>query len=233
MQYDNISDVYDKFNDDFDYDKYLYDVFHRFPLRKNGLVLDCGCGTGVLIDKLSDKGYDCTGIDASEKMLEGAFERFERKGKQVHLVCQSLEEIDMYGAYDIVFCTLDTVNHILTVNGLKKFFKRLFNFTEPGGHFVFDIKTADSFEKSVIPNICEKNEDFLIVRGEFDGMHAWYDFTVFEKTDLGYDRYDDSVEERFYPPEVIKELLRKAGFAYKGCIKHKERIIFCAEKKEI
>lgn len=37
MQYDNISEVYDKFNDDFDYEKYLNAVFRRFALRKEGL----------------------------------------------------------------------------------------------------------------------------------------------------------------------------------------------------
>ena len=131
MQYDNISEVYDKFNDDFDYEKYLNAVFRRFALRKEGLVLDCGCGTGVLMEKLTDLGYDCTGVDASENMLENARERFEKAGKQAHLVCQELEDIDMYGAYDIVFCTLDTVNHILSLRGLRTFFKSLFNFTEP------------------------------------------------------------------------------------------------------
>ena len=78
MQYDNISEVYDKFNDDFDYEKYLNAVFRRFALRKEGLVLDCGCGTGVLMEKLTDLGYDCTGVDASENMLENARERFEK-----------------------------------------------------------------------------------------------------------------------------------------------------------
>ena len=164
MQYDNISEVYDKFNDDFDYEKYLNAVFRRFALRKEGLVLDCGCGTGVLMEKLTDLGYDCTGVDASENMLENARERFEKAGKQAHLVCQELEDIDMYGAYDIVFCTLDTVNHILSLRGLRTFFKSLFNFTEPGGSFVFDFKTKTAFENSTMPNVCEKNSDMLIVR---------------------------------------------------------------------
>ena len=232
MQYDNISEVYDKFNDDFDYEKYLNAVFRRFALRKEGLVLDCGCGTGVLMEKLTDLGYDCTGVDASENMLESARERFEKAGKQAHLVCQELEDIDMYGAYDIVFCTLDTVNHILSLRGLRTFFKSLFNFTEPGGSFVFDIKTKAAFETSTMPNVCEKNSDMLIVRGQFDGTHAWYDLTAFEQTENGYERFDDSVEERFYTEETIKETLKAAGFTYAGSIKRKERIIYCARKRE-
>ena len=54
----SFTEVYDKFNDDFDYEKYLNAVFRRFALRKEGLVLDCGCGTGVLMEKLTDLGYD-------------------------------------------------------------------------------------------------------------------------------------------------------------------------------
>lgn len=232
MQYDNISEVYDKFNDSFDYEKYLNAVFRRFPLRKEGLVLDCGCGTGVLMEMLTARGYDCTGVDSSEKMLESARERFEKIGKQAHLVCQELEEIDMYGAYDIVFCTLDTVNHILSLRDLRAFFKRLFNFTEPGGSFVFDFKTKEAFEASTAPNISEKGDDMLIVRGQFDGVRAWYDLTAFEKTDGGYERFEDSVEERFYAEEAVKDALKEAGFVYGGSIKRKERIIFCGRKRE-
>ncbi len=232
MQYDGICEVYDKFNDDFDYEKYLNAVFRRFSPRKEGLVLDCGCGTGILMEKLTALGYDCTGVDASEKMLESARERFEKAGKQAHLVCQELEEIDMYGAYDIVFCTLDTINHILSLRGLKAFFGRVFNFTEPGGSFIFDFKTKEAFERSTLPNISEKDGDMLIVRGQFDGTHAWYDLTAFEKKGNVYDRFDDSVEERFYTEETIKEILKAAGFIYAGRIRRKERMVFCARKRE-
>lgn len=232
MQYDGICEVYDKFNDAFDYEKYLNAVFRRFSPRKEGLVLDCGCGTGILMEKLTALGYDCTGVDASEKMLESARERFEKTGKQAHLVCQELEEIDMYGAYDIVFCTLDTVNHILSLRGLKAFFGRVFNFTEPGGSFIFDFKTKEAFERSTLPNISEKDGDMLIVRGQFDGERAWYDLTAFEKKGNVYDRFDDSVEERFYTEETIKEILKAAGFIYAGRIRRKERMVFCARKRE-
>ena len=72
----------------------------------------------------------------------------------------------------------------------------------------------------------------LIVRGQFDGTHAWYDLTAFEQTENGYERFDDSVEERFYTEETIKETLKAAGFAYADRIKRKERIIYCARKRE-
>ena len=56
MQYDTISEVYDRFNDGFDYEKYLNTVFRRFHPRETGLVLDCGCGTGVLMEILTQRG---------------------------------------------------------------------------------------------------------------------------------------------------------------------------------
>ena len=83
-----------------------------------------------------------------------------------------------------------------------------------------------------MPNVCEKDGDMLIVRGQFDGTHAWYDLTAFEQTENGYERFDDSVEERFYTEETIKETLKAAGFAYADSIKRKERIIYCARKRE-
>lgn len=65
MQYDSLSDIYDEFNDGADYDKYLQKVYSRFDIPRAGLALDCGCGTGALMEKLFEAGYDCTGVDCS------------------------------------------------------------------------------------------------------------------------------------------------------------------------
>ena len=137
MQYDNISEVYDKFNDDFDYEKYLNAVFRRFALRKEGLVLDCGCGTGVLMEKLTDLGYDCTGVDASENMLENARERFEKAGKQAHLVCQELEEIDMYGAYERRVLHARHSQPYTVAPRIENVFQKPFQFYRTGRKFCF------------------------------------------------------------------------------------------------
>ena len=69
-EYDAISAVYDAFTDGFDYENYIAKLFEKAPfLPKKGLLLDCGCGTGTVMQIMSKRGYDCTGIDISPEML--------------------------------------------------------------------------------------------------------------------------------------------------------------------
>lgn len=228
MQYDRLSGIYDVFNDNFDYGAYLDKIFSKFTLPQSGLVLDCGCGTGSLLSELARRGYDCTGVDASEDMLSVAREKL---GDDAHLVCQRLEDIDLYGAYDIVFCSLDTVNHILHKRDLQQFFRRIYNFIEPGGSFVFDFKTRRAFETSRGVTVSEHAGDVLIVEGSFGKEYASYQFTVFEKTaDNLYKRTEDYIEERFYESAELKKMLIDAGLRFVGRTQMTNRIIFAATK---
>ncbi|PWM43867.1 MAG: hypothetical protein DBX47_06610 [Clostridiales bacterium] len=229
--YDSLNRLYDRFNNGFEHSKYLELVFAEWALPKNGLVLDCGCGTGELMENLFKYGYDCTGVDSSDEMLDIAREKLENSGYAVHLVCQDLSEIDLYGAYDIVFCTLDTVNHITDKRLLKKFFARLYNFIEPNGYFIFDIKTKSGFEKASGQHVYDQDGDVMIMSCDFGGVHAFYDFTLFEKSDDGrYNMSTDFVEERCYDPKDIKTMLSASGLKFIGRKKYGDRLIYCYSK---
>lgn len=45
-------------------------VTELLTVEKGGKVMDLGCGTGALIPTLVNKGYEVTGVDASDNMLE-------------------------------------------------------------------------------------------------------------------------------------------------------------------
>ena len=230
--YDNLSDIYDKFNNDFDYKKYLDRIFSKFDLPGRGLVLDCGCGTGSLLCELLDRGYDGTGVDGSENMLDAAREKLAAHGHTPHLVCQPLQQLDLYGAYDIVFCSLDTVNHLTSTQEVRHFFRDLYHFVEPNGWFVFDIKTRKAFESSVGARVSQQADDILIVEGAFGKRYASYQFTAFEQLPGGlYRKQEDYIEERFYESTEIKKWLLEAGFVYRGRTQLKNRILFAAQKQ--
>ena len=78
--YDVLSGIYDEFNKGFDYGLYLEKIFESWNLPDKGLALDCGCGTGEIIKLLSDRGYECTGIDSNSGMLAVAADKLEKSG---------------------------------------------------------------------------------------------------------------------------------------------------------
>ena len=199
----------------FDYDKYLDSVFANCEsLPKSGLALDCGSGTGTLICKLSRRGFNCTGVDMSPEMLNIAREKIESAGFEPHLVCQELQDIDLYGAYHIAFCSLDTVNHILYKRDVKSFFKKLYNFIEPGGYFIFDVKTSAAFKKTVGMQTFEHEDGSVaLIEGSFSSNTAYYSISVFEAQESGlFQKYESEIEERFYSVDELKTILSAAGF---------------------
>ena len=77
--YTGFAEVYDLFMEDVPYEKwcsYLTELLTEYGIE-DGLVLDLGCGTGIMTELLAEAGYDMTGIDQSEEMLEVAVMRRE------------------------------------------------------------------------------------------------------------------------------------------------------------
>ncbi|MBO4392076.1 MAG: class I SAM-dependent methyltransferase [Clostridia bacterium] len=231
--YDYIAAIYDEYTDGFDYSAYLDRIFKKAPyLPKKGLALDCGCGTGTLICELEKRGYSCTGVDISPEMLETASEKIEANGFEPHLVCQPLEKIDLYGAYDLCFCTLDTVNH-LSANKLSAFFRRLINFTEPNGYFIFDAKTEAMMRKATRLRITDNEDSTLILDGRFADNRLTNYITVFLNEGEKYTRYDSIITENLYKRNDLRTVLKKSGFETVEVFAFKGRDVFIAQNKRI
>lgn len=230
MDYDAIARDYDRFNGGFDYSDYLDHILPHLSLPDAPLALDCGCGTGSLILELTRRGFDCSGVDASPEMLDVAHEKLSDAGLSPHLMCQSLPEIDLYGAYHAVFSSMDTVNHLLDKRDVKRFFRRLYNFTEPGGYFIFDLKQKDLFADAT--QVAEDDGSCLILRRSFDGTYACQTLTVFRREGEVYTRTDEEIWERWYDPADLRREICAAGFRPCRTLSYRGRTIIIVRRTE-
>ena len=72
-------------------------------------MLDLGCGTGEMTERLAAAGYDLIGVDASPDMLEEAKEKQERSGHDILYLLQDMREFELYGTVRAVISCCDSL----------------------------------------------------------------------------------------------------------------------------
>ncbi|EHP89178.1 class I SAM-dependent methyltransferase [Methanotorris formicicus] len=79
--------------------KVLYEICGNKKLR----ILDVGTGTGFLAILLAELGHEVVGIDLSEKMLERAREKADKKGLDIEFMIADAENLPFDdGEFDVV-----------------------------------------------------------------------------------------------------------------------------------
>jgi SAM-dependent methyltransferase len=97
-----------------------------------GRVLDVGCGTGVLAERLAERGYEVTGVDPSEGMLE----IMRRRSPASAAVRASGTELPFEDSrFDLVY-TVATLHHIAEPAAVAGTLAEMVRVTRPGGRIV-------------------------------------------------------------------------------------------------
>ena len=245
--YDALSPVYDRFNGDVDYSEIagaITGLFKRFSKKKIKTVLDLGCGTGPLTERLALGGYAVTGLDISPDMLALAANRRGCAGKAL-FVRGDMRNFNLPEPVGAVVSTQDTVSHLLTPQSLRKCFSCVSGALLPGGVFVFDVNTAYKMKEVYGDRVfvLEDGDSYTVWENEYlpSGPGVEFRVTVFTETEAGTWRRDDGVtRERAWSPRSISNALRETGLepvftasAWDlGTVGDEtERIVFAAVKK--
>ena len=216
--YGDFSLVYDSLTEDVDYKgrtEYLYGLFKSFGAEPQ-LLLDLACGTGSFSLEFANLGVDVIGVDPSEDMLSVAREKAESAGKDILFLCQSAQELELYGTVDGAVCCLDSVNHITDADELLKAFSKVSLFLEPDKLFIFDVNTEYKHQTVLGDNtfVFETDNVFSVWQNEYEeeskSTSVMLDFFV--KDNSGYQRFSEDFCERAYSREILEKMLSMAGF---------------------
>lgn len=217
-RYANFSFYYDALTQDVDYPKrakYILTLLERHR-HSPGLTLDLACGTGSLLFELLLQEVDVFGVDASPEMLAQAKDKSYELEKDVLLLCQKMQELDLYGTVDTVVCTLDSLNHLRNEAELLQAFSRVFLFLNPGGLFVFDMNTIYKHAEILGNNayVYETPEVFCAWQNQYRPKGHVVDIRLdfFQQTGKTYQRSSEQFSERAYPLADIEAMLKKIGF---------------------
>jgi len=246
--YKGFAEIYDKLMYDVNYKEwadYIENIFKKFNIAPK-LIADLGCGTGSFCIEMAKRGYDMIGIDLSPEMLSYAAQKSKEEGMDILFLNQDMSEFELYGTVDAIVSLMDSVNYILTKNKLKKMFKLVKNYLNPGGIFVFDINSDYKLSNILGNNIFyEIGEDICYLwKNNYNPKNKVCEFelTFFikEKQNGLYKRIDELHYERAYACEDIKSIAEQTGlkclaiyngFTFSVPQPESERIFFVCQKE--
>ncbi len=248
MSYGSFALFYDSLTENVDYKSYAAYIKRLFESYGQNIktVLDVACGTGTLTAELSKLGFEMIGTDASSDMLMQAQSKKFEEGLDILYLCQSAEELDLYGTVQGVVCTLDSINHITDEETVKTAFRKISLFMEKDGIFVFDLNTEYKHRVILGDNtfVYDTDDVYCVWQNEFCeenlSTHITLDFFCECEEDGIYERFSEDFEEKFYDSEKIKCFLEESGFEFVDCFDemtfdepkdNTQRVVYIARKK--
>jgi len=216
-------DIYEKFAYDYDefgaIEDYLSNekeffvkLFERHSVRS---VLDCACGTGQHLCMLSRSGYDVSGSDYSEAMLDVARKNLEERGLDIPLCRCDFRYLEQKhtGVFDAVICLSTALPHLHTDDDLILALKSMRNRLNPDGILVLTQgMTHYSLSLPPIEVIVNRSDFSRVFVKESDGK-----FQTISVLDLFHsgsrmesNQYD--IVYRIILDDDYKRLLTEAGY---------------------
>lgn len=212
MSYDALAECYDSFAG-YDYDDIsalISSVLYSFNI--SGKVLDLACGTGEVTARLCEFGFDMTGLDLSDNMLLKAEEKCNAK-----FVKGDMSDFSFKEKFSAVISTIDGINHLESIDKVKKAFCCVYNCLEAEGLFIFDINSVYKHKEVLSYNsfIYEEPRYFLTWRNEYSEKHSRVKIILdlFTRKENGYIRESESFFEYDYSLEDICSVLEEVGFS--------------------
>ncbi|MBE6730518.1 MAG: class I SAM-dependent methyltransferase [Ruminococcaceae bacterium] len=243
--YDVFASVYDRLTLNVNYSEraeYIMNILNKFG-HEAGITLDLACGTGNMTLELYKRGVDVYGVDASPSMLMEAKDKAYDMEADILFLCQKMQEIDLYGTVNTVVSTLDSINHLPTLNDIKKTFERVSLFMEEEGLFIFDFNTVYK-HKNVLGNntfIYDLEDVFCAWQNRYKSLNnrVTIELDFFLKKNGLYERQSERFSEITFENEVVSDLLKECGFkevyiyddmSFYPPKKDSQRVVFVAKK---
>ena len=145
--YTSFAYVYDTFMDNVPYGEWARHIREKLCEHgvTDGIVLDLGCGTGTMTERLAGYGYDMIGVDNSEEMLELAMEKKTESGYDILYLLLDMRGFELYGTVRAGVSVCDSVNYITEPDELEEVFRLVNNYLDPKGIFLFDFNTVHKY----------------------------------------------------------------------------------------
>ncbi len=181
--------------------------------NKNFKILDIGCGTGRHAIELAKRGYNVTGIDLSESMIEKAKEKARISGLDVDLQVADARNLHFEDQFNLAIMICEGAFPLMETDEMNfeilKNASRALNtdgkliFTTLNGLYPLYHSVKDFMDSNVVDGSSKENS--------FDIM-TFRDKSTFEVEDDNGNLKVLECNERYYVPSEITWLLKSLNF---------------------
>jgi len=206
-------------------------------------LLDYGCGNGRLLELLTDKTIDYTGLDISGKMVNIAKEKYRDPLVKIRKIT-SFDSLTFPGNYFNVVYSIAVFHHLPSRALRQKVAKELYRVTAPGGFIIITVwnlwpsldlrkrsstrpdsaRQARGRQKKYLKNILINWANKMIFKSSLDWNDCWIDFN--DNKGNVFNRYHHAFRKN-----ELKRLFLDAGFAEERSeIINGKNIIFIGRK---
>lgn len=122
--------------------KLNYDLWLEFIeqyLNKGDSILDLACGTGTLCTMLKLNGYESSGLDLSESIIEIANEKRKINRLDIDFHVADMTNFKLGKKFNMVTCFFDSVNFLSDIRDVRKMFDCAYSHLHNNGYFIIDI----------------------------------------------------------------------------------------------
>jgi SAM-dependent methyltransferase len=180
----------------------------------SGLVVDLGCGSGILAQELETAGYDVLGIDISKALIAIAKDRVPNgQFREQSLITAELPSCVAVAAIGECFNYLFDQGN--TQQGLLKLFGRIYNALNPGGLLVFDVASPGRVSESNPYRTYTEGDDWAVLMTAFEdeGLRLLTrHITTFRRVGYLYRRDHEVHQLRLLTQQELAEQLQSIGF---------------------
>ena len=196
---------------------FIESLIHKYDLLGGKNICDIGCGTGKHADLLEKAGYDVTGVEVSEKMLELASNRCSNR---IRFLNAGIQDFKSSKDFDVCISLFHVLSYLTTNNELTSAFENVSSNLRSGGLFIFDFwfydgvhhlkpedrvhefEGADLKVKKIVKSDWCPNEKLVVVDYR---MEVKFGDSVLQTI-------EETHKMRYFKVEEIKNLAKRAGF---------------------